>query len=113
MPFIGFGCDLAFNAVSVGSVMEISHPDVKVTDVKTSYIQMAQPWHTFQAGLADGGDASFKLLYIKTAYNTVLGNIRVSGTWTLTFSDIVSTASVLTFTGYINKVSAPIALDDL
>lgn len=113
MAFIGYGCDLQFNAVTVGSVVEINGPTFKVKDVDTSNIQMSQPFRTFQAGLADGGDVTFTLIYAKANFNTLYNNLRTSGTWLIIFSDLVSTASQLSMSGFLSGLSGKFPLDDM
>jgi hypothetical protein len=118
MPFLGYGCDLLLSTDggstynTVGSVQDLNFPDLKATDVKTSSIQMALPWHTFQPGMGDGGTIKFKLFYAKTQYNTLLTAFRKSYNWKIVFSDLVSTASTLVFAGYLNDLSGPMPLDD-
>lgn len=114
MAFIGYGCDLQFNSVSVGSVVDMNGPGIKAKDVDVSFIQMADVWRRFQAGLADGGEITFTLIYDKVKYNTLLTtNFRVLGTWTIIFSDVVSTASTEAMSGYINGISKKFPLDDM
>lgn len=113
MPFIGFGCDLQLNGSSIGSVVDINGPGIKAKDVDISYIQMPDVWRRFQAGLADGGEITFTLIYDKVKYNAILNNFRVTNTYTIVFSDIVSTASTEAMSGYINDISKKFPLDDL
>lgn len=117
-PFIGYGSDLQTDVngagyVSVGSVVELTPPPIKVKDVDTSNVQMTNAWRTFTAGLADGDTCKFKLIYDKAKFNIMITKLRTSGNWKVIFPDIVSTASTLVFAGYVNAMPWTFPLDDM
>lgn len=125
MAFIGYGCDIQISTnggssyATFGQVTELNLPNFKVKDVDTSNIQMANPWRSFQGGLIDGDVIKFKLIFAKANYNTVLSNIRLSQVagqnvmFKFIFSDIVTTASTLVVSGYINGLGGMVPLDDM
>jgi len=117
MAFIGYGCDFKMSVGgggynTVGQVTDLNLPDFKAKDVDNSNIQMANPWRSFQSGLVDPGMVKFKLIFKKSDYNTLFSNIRVSNNFQIVFSDIVSTASILQFAGYISGLDGAAPLDD-
>ena len=125
MAYIGYGSDLqtdlSGSMISAGSVVEFTPPPLKVKDVDVSYTQMAQAWRQFQAGLVDGGELKFTLVYAfvatggTTNYTMLLAKVRTTGNWNCVFNDKGANVnnSVLAFSGYVNAMPWKYPLDDM
>jgi len=123
---IGYGCDLQYSTNggssygSLATVESFDLPDMKATDVDVSNIEMSVPWRLFQAGLVNGGAFKMKCIWSKAAYANVCNNLLgktqpvtgTNGMFKLVFSDIVSTASTLVWTGYVNELAGAGPIDD-
>ncbi len=118
-PFIGYGADFMLSTdggstyLTVGHCIDVSAPDIKTGAADASYVQMPAPWHQKVAKLADGGQASFKLIWNPTSYGTLLAQIRIMRYWKLVFPDLGSTASTLVFQGFLASFGSPVPLEDL
>jgi hypothetical protein len=127
---IGYGSDIqrsvdgtTYN--SVGAVINITPPDMKVKDVQMTNLLSPSGWHEFRAGLRDPGEGKFAILFFKTDWNNLflrysqVGATNYSLTsitdfWKVIFSDQTNTTpSIMAFSAYINSISEPIEVDDL
>jgi hypothetical protein len=124
-PVIGYGSDInrstdGITYNSVGKVLEIVPPKMKVKDIQITNLLSPLGFHEFRSGLRDPGEGSFKILFNKTDYNVVFGDWSggVSGSitrfWKFLFSDQTnSTPSALAFSAYIRDLEEEDPLDDL
>lgn len=120
MAIIGWGSDFQMSTdggitfTSIGSVIDGTLPEPDTTDVKTSNLQMAQPWHQYIPGLVEPGSGKKKLIFDKTKMVTIFNNIRTARVFRFVYSDLNVTASTYVFSGYYKTVPAgTIPLDDL
>jgi hypothetical protein len=122
-PFIGYGSDINRSTdgttyATVGAVLELVPPKMKVKDIQMTNLLSPQAFHEFRSGLRDPGEGSFKILFSKTTYNTVFtdwagASQSTTRFWKVIFPDIVTTASVLAFSAYIRDLDEEMPLDDL
>ena len=117
-PIAGYGFDFLMSTnggttyTTFGEVEDLVPPGGKCKDIDISYVQMTVPWRLFMAGLADGEESTFKLIFSHTNYATILANIRASNMFKILYSDLGSTASSVVFSGFINGIKNVVPLDD-
>ncbi len=119
VSIIGYGSDFQRSTdgnsyATVGQVTDLVPPKAKATTIQHSNLQSPGGFHEFRAGMRDGGQATFKILFKKTDFNTIFADWS-SGTtrfWKVVFSDLVSTASTLAFQGHIEELSVLNPMDD-
>jgi Lambda phage tail tube protein, TTP len=117
-PIIGYGFEFAYSTdggttyVTFGEIEDLVPPGGKCKDVDISYVQMSAPWRLFMAGLADGEESTFKLIFTHTKYAFILTNIRVNLKFKITYSDLGTSASTTVFFGYVNGIKNVVPLDD-
>jgi len=117
-PFIGFGADFGDSATNsnyttVGHLVDIDGPDVKVGDVNVSYVQMANAWMLFLAKLVDGGTVKVKLIWKESVYAHVLGLLRTPYFFQIAMPDLGTTATVISFAGYYSALPMTIHMEDM
>jgi hypothetical protein len=119
VSIIGYGSDFqrstdGISYSTVGQVTDIIPPKGKATTIQHSNLLSPNGFHEFRAGMRDGGEATFKILFKKTDYAVVFADWAGGLTrfWKFFFSDLVSTQSTLAFSGHIQDLSEANPMDD-
>jgi hypothetical protein len=84
----------------IAEVLDISGPDVKVNAVKVTHLTSDAAFHEKLAGLADGGEVTLKLNFIKAQFLTLYGYLRLLKGWKITFAD----SSNFIMAGFITNI---------
>lgn len=111
-PILGYGASIQYSndggttyQTALGQIESIVPPNIDATDVKITNLNSPNNFHEFMAGLGNGGEVSFKLIFDKTLMSTLYGFHRVTKFWKVTYSDLVTTASTWIFQAYLKGVT--------
>jgi len=92
----------------IAEVTNIGGPDISVDDVDMSSLDSAEAFRLFLAGMADAGEVALQLVFTDAEFNTLLGIIRESGSFQITFPS----TSTLTFDGYLKGLGQETPFDE-
>jgi hypothetical protein len=119
-PFIGYGIDLqdcstsGGSYVTVGPLVDLDGPDIKLGFTDVSYAQMAAAWKLKIAKLIDGGQVKFTLIWRETLYAHILGLLRTPYFFTIVMPDTGGTAGTkITFAGFYASLPIKAHLEDM
>lgn len=102
-----FAGTVASGLTSIAQITSISLPEVSCDDIDVTSMDSTDDAKEFVAGLIDSGSLGLELSYEKSNYSNLLGAVRISDTYTLTFKD----GSTLVFTGYLKSVGGDMPVD--
>ena len=105
----GYGTTLSGATTgSVGSMLNITGPSETVDDIDVTSMSSTNSRREFISGLIDSGELTFDLIYVKTMYDTIQGDMGTAQVWTMTLDD----GTVVTITGYLKGNNLGIPHDD-
>jgi len=118
---IGKHVTVADSTGTIGELIELGAPEIGITELQTT-THGSSEWHTFAAGLKNGGTISLKVLYNPTdsdsngfdrLYARAIGDASLNtDTYTITFPSDDPEGLTMIFTGVIVGVPIETPLDD-
>lgn len=117
MAILGYGSDVGTSTTqgsftSVGTLLEITPPNISVTEVDITHLASTSAFREFMSGLGNGGSVVFKIQFVKANMTTLYGYIRTTRWWQVTYSDLASTASTWQCQGFISSITGAMPMDD-
>ena|ERR1700736_931649 len=104
LPVISYLGTLQLNTGTVGSpvwadigqAIKFAPPKMKVGDSKNSYLQQANPWHTYQPGWGEPGVITFEINMRQSDFNTLFNtyfSVRKQAQFRIRYNDGTTSTS--------------------